>query len=198
MFPKSTRVKNLEQTVSKFRITNVAEFFGQVAQESARLTKFEESMNYSVEALLSTFSRRRISEEECRRYGRTKTQQANQRAIAECLYGYDRPKGKELGNTKPGDGWLFRGHGAIQLTGRAAHLAFSQYMGRPEIMLTPALVATDAQLSCDAAGWFWTVYKQINGLTDLKRITQLVTGSENHFLAERTALTAEAAKLLRT
>jgi putative chitinase len=76
-----------------------------------------ESLNYSVEGLLKTFSRSRISEADARRLGRTKDRPADQQAIANALYGGAFGE-KNLGNTQPGDGWKFRGRSWPQLTGR--------------------------------------------------------------------------------
>lgn len=188
-FPKSDREKELFASIANFKITNPAQFLGQVAQESAMLTKFIENMNYTPAGLLATFPSR-VTPAQAAQLGRTDKQQANQRAIANLVYG-----GRN-GNTAPNDGWDFRGHGAIQLTGRDAHLQFSKFVGRPEIMLNPELVATDKQLCCDAAAWFWTQYKKINGITDVAQCTRLVTGSASHFLAERQAYTLAAIKYL--
>lgn len=78
-----------------------------------------ESLNYSVDALISKFSRERISIADARRYGRNDAtgQKANQEAIANCIYGGSWGL-KNLGNTQPGDGWWFRGRSWPQLTGR--------------------------------------------------------------------------------
>jgi putative chitinase len=46
------------------------------------------------------------------------------------------------GNEASGDGWKFRGRGALQLTGRDNYKAFSDYLKKPEIMTNPDLVAT--------------------------------------------------------
>ncbi len=47
------------------------------------------------------------------------------------------------GDEKSGDGWKFRGRGALQLTGKNNYTAFAQYLGKPEIMTNPDLVATE-------------------------------------------------------
>ena len=76
-----------------------------------------ESLNYSVEALISKFSRERISVADAQRYGRAAGQVANQEAIANLIYGGAWGR-KNLGNTEPGDGWKFRGRSWPQFTGR--------------------------------------------------------------------------------
>jgi putative chitinase len=46
------------------------------------------------------------------------------------------------GNEASGDGWKYRGRGALQLTGKAKYEAFAKYLGKPEIVTNPDLVAT--------------------------------------------------------
>lgn len=187
----------LSSVIYLYGITNVAEFLGQVMYESNRLQNFRENLNYSVEALLASFGRHRISEADARKYGRAPGQRADQVMIGNILYGGEFGR-KNLGNVLPGDGYRFRGHGAIQLTGRDAHQRFSDFLGMPEIMEHPELVADDPYLACHAAGWFWDSYKKINGVTDLATVTKLVTGSATHHIAERRALTQEAQRLLNS
>lgn len=96
----------------------IAHFFAQIATETGGLKSVEESLNYSVEALLEKFGRHRISEADARKYGRTRNRKADQKAIANIIYGGAWGR-KNLGNTEPNDGWDFRGGGMMQTTGRA-------------------------------------------------------------------------------
>lgn len=98
-----------------------------------------ESLNYSVAGLLSTFGRHRISEADAKRLGRKSGEsglpQIRQQAIANIIYG-GTWGAANLGNTKPGDGWLFRGGGYPQVTGRAnfgkvSKLASIDLVGNP-------------------------------------------------------------------
>ena len=83
-----------------------------------KMSANRENLNYSVQGLLGTFGRHRISLSEARAYGRSPTQKANQQAIANLIYG--RRWGLDnLGNTQPNDGWHFRGGGMDHTTGRA-------------------------------------------------------------------------------
>lgn len=81
-----------------------------------------ENLNYSADALAAKFSGR-ISTADAQRYGRTSSHPANQQEIANRIYGGNWGAAK-LGNTQPGDGWLFRGRGLCQITGRANYTKF--------------------------------------------------------------------------
>ena len=83
-----------------------------------------------------------------------------------------------LGNTLPGDGYLFRGRGPIQLTGRinfrrcgaALQLPLEEY---PDLAAQP-------EVGFRVAGWFWHVEKRLNAEADKRRfivITLKINGS---------------------
>lgn len=92
-------------------------------ETGARFTPISESLNYSVQGLLNTFGRHRISSADANRLGRTSSRPANQEAIANIIYGGDWGR-RNLGNTSPGDGWRYRGRGLVQITGRANYAKF--------------------------------------------------------------------------
>lgn len=77
-----------------------------------------ESLNYSVDGLMKTFGRHRISAAQCKALGRSGSRPADQVAIANAIYGGSWGK-ENLGNTEDGDGWKYRGRGLVQITGRA-------------------------------------------------------------------------------
>lgn len=82
-----------------------------------------ESLNYSVDGLLKTFGRHRISEADARRLGRTTGRPADQQGIANVIYG-GKWGANNLGNTQAGDGWAYRGRGLVQITGRANYAKY--------------------------------------------------------------------------
>lgn len=153
----------LSQAMQKFDISTPARqamFLANVAHESAKFAKLTENLNYSVDALLKSFGRHRISETDARRYGRIDGKQpANQEAIANCIYGCDWAK-KALGNTQPGDGWRFIARGPLGVTGRYNHArlrdnlrveygnSVPDFEQNPEALLDPLWGSL-------AAGMFW-------------------------------------------
>lgn len=100
----------------------------------------------------------------------------------ELASGADYEGRKDLGNTQPGDGRLFKGRGFIQLTGRANYTAYARSIGREnDFMADPTLIATDPALCVDVAGWFWS-RRQINALADnddLTGVTKKINGGVN-------------------
>ena len=131
-----------------------AHFLGQLAVESAGFRRTIESLNYSVEGLARTFSRRRISLEDCRRYGRTQGRPANQEAIANIVYGGEWGK-KHLGNIMPGDGWKFRGHGLIQTTGRYNTTQLSRGMFSDNRLAYDPSPIAQLPLCVESALFYW-------------------------------------------
>lgn len=104
-------------------LEQVAAILAEDAHETGRtMQPISENLNYSVNGLLSTFRRTRISAADANRLGRKKGEgalsQARQREIANIIYGGAWGK-KNLGNTQPNDGWDMRGRGKVQITGRA-------------------------------------------------------------------------------
>lgn len=171
----------LQGTCKAYEITTprrIAGFLSQIGHESAGFTRLTESLDYSVDALLSVFGRHRISEEQAKRYGRTPYQKAHQQAIADTVYGG--PWGvKHLGNTQPGDGWRFRGRGLKQLTGRDNYRRCGMALGEdfitnPDRLLMPV----NAALS---AGWFWSSHglNQYADRGDVPSMTKIINGGTN-------------------
>lgn len=151
---------------------DVAAFVATCCVESRGLTVFVESLNYTVDALLTKFGRHRISEADARRLGRIDAlrggvkvvvRKADQQAIANLVYGG--PWGAEnLGNTEPGDGWKYRGLGPGQATGRANIALLEKETGLP-LLAQPELLA-DPTWGFEASARLWKA----------KRMGQLVHG----------------------
>lgn len=85
-------------------------------ETGGKMAPNRENMNYSVAGLRATFGRHRITDQQCRDLGRTKTRPADQKAIANIVYGGEFGR-TELGNVHPGDGWKYRGGGMCHNTG---------------------------------------------------------------------------------
>lgn len=93
----------------------------------------EENLNYRIDALKQKFGGR-MSQADCERFGRGSNQPAHRKAIANRIYGG--AWGREnLGNTRSGDGWKFRGRGWVQVTGRANYARASQRLGLGDTLI---------------------------------------------------------------
>lgn len=105
---------------------------------------------------------------------------------------------RDLGNTRPGDGRRFKGRGLIQLTGRANYTAYGRAIEREaEILRAPEILADDAHLAADVAGWFWDRAK-LNALADqddVRAITRRINGGFNG-LSDRAHLLTRAKQAL--
>jgi putative chitinase len=117
-----------------------------------------ENLNYSYAALRAKFPNR-IGVAQAQRYGRTAAHPANQEAIANIIYG-GAWGARNLGNTQPGDGWLYRGRGLPQLTGRRLYTHFG-YIDNPDAVCdvnTSAVIMVEAMRDGVLTGRKFTDY----------------------------------------
>lgn len=163
----------------------IAAFLAQAMHESAKLTRMEESLYYtSPERIKAVWPTRVPSLELAARLTR------NPQRLANLVYA------NRLGNgdINSGDGWMFRGRGIFQLTGRANYTAAQVDCNRPYVS-RPELVA-DPSDACLTAAWFWHK-ANLNELADtmqIDAITRRINGPAMLAAAERRQLTEEAAR----
>jgi putative chitinase len=138
-------LSELPLTIEKFNINTslrLSHFLAQCSHESGNFTKFSENLNYSAKGLLATFSKYFPTE------GLAKSFERQPERIANRVYANRMGNGNEA----TGDGWKYRGRGAIQLTGKANYKSFADFIGE-DVVANPDLVATKYVLT--SAGFFF-------------------------------------------
>ena len=174
----------LKAAMNYYKMTpeRAAHFFAQTGHETGEYKLFSENLNYSKDGLLITFSKYFGAGVLVESYAK------NPEKIANKVYGNRMGNGDETS----GDGWKYRGRGALQLTGKANYQKFADYLKKPEIMTNPDLVATE--YAFESAMFFfdnnklWSIAdKGINDETILS-LTKRINGGTNG-LDHRKALT---------
>lgn len=172
MIDITKHLPTLRILVSKYEINTprrMSHFLAQIDHESAGLTRLTESLNYSAQGLIKTFNRARISLEDANRHGRSAGKPANQQAIANLIYGGSYGL-RNLGNSAPQDGWMYRGRGPLMATGRRNYTAFARYSGIPTDTDPDLMARVDVGLQF--AAWFW-ITRDLNRLADIDDITAI-------------------------
>jgi len=165
-----------------------ASFFGQVGHETAGFALFSENLNYSASGLQKIFGKYFPGLLE-NYYARKPEKIANR------VYGNRMGNGDETS----GDGWKFRGRGALQLTGKNNYQAFADFLDKPEIMDNPDLVATDYAF---ASALFFFTRNNLWGLADdiseagIYKLTKRINGGTNG-LAHRITLTQKYYNMIK-
>jgi putative chitinase len=127
----------------KLSPNRAAHFFAQTAHESGNFKAFSENLNYSAKGLRGIFRKYFPTDALAKAYERKPAKIANR------VYGNRMGNGDEAS----GEGFAFRGRGALQLTGKFNYSEFAKYVNRPDIMDNPDLVATE--LAFESALWFF-------------------------------------------
>lgn len=145
----------------------VAAFLAQAHHESKGLTKTEEDLYYRTPERIRFVWPTRVTDlndaaKLCR----------NPKGLANHVYA------NRLGNGAPatGEGWVFRGRGLFQLTGKKNYVLASggldvDYVGKPDLVAT-------AEHAALTAGWFWSriLGNELADSSQIDIITKRVNG----------------------
>jgi putative chitinase len=147
-------------------IERVAAFLAQCGHESADFTVLKENLNYSAEGLSKVFPKRFPTVAAAQPYNR------NPEKIANKIYSDRMGNGPEAS----GEGFKFRGRGAIQLTGKENYTKFANSINQS---LDEAVAYTETLAGAiESACWFWNTNK-LNALadaTDIVTLTKRING----------------------
>jgi putative chitinase len=176
--------------INKYNINTplrLVHFLGQCSHESGVFKSVSENLNYSADGLKKVFGKY-FPGDLANQYARKPEK------IASRVYANRMGNGDE--STK--EGWIFRGRGYIQLTGKNNYKLFSESIGE-DLISNPDLVATKYPLV--SAAWFFDRNKlnfiSDKGLSDLviKELTKRINGGFNG-LEHRISETKRFARLL--
>lgn len=143
----------------KWTLPQAAIFFGNTAHETGDFTAFSENLNYRWQVLRKQWPSHFQTDAIAQAYEHQPVKIAN-RAYANRMGN---------GDENSGDGWRFRGRGAIQTTFHDNYQATANYLNRPDIMTNPDLLA--GELAMDAARAFFAINHLWEQCTDLKDST---------------------------
>ena len=147
-----------------------AHVFGQTSHETGGFRAFSENLNYGAAGLRSIFGKYFPTDGLAAAYERKPEKIANR------VYANRMGNGDEAS----GDGWKFRGRGALQLTWHDNYAEFAKYINRPDVMDNPDLVA--GELCFESALWFfdknklWAICDQGINNAAITALTKRVNG----------------------
>jgi putative chitinase len=180
----------LNEMLPKYGITTdkrIAGFISQCAHESMDFRVLEENLNYKEATLLRVFPRY---------FGPGKENAAEYAGKPEKIANYvymdkNRSKAGALGNTEPNDGWVFRGKGLKQVTGRSNTTAFGKTIRMTAEQAAEYLLTKKGAL--ESALWFWGSrnLNEVADTGDVVRLTKIINGGDIG-LADRQARYAKA------
>jgi len=159
----------LNKVFPKYEINTknrVAGFLAQCGHESLDFTVLRENLNYGAKGLRATFPKYFPDDATAAKYERKPEMIANR------VYGGRMGNGPEAS----GDGFKYRGRGAIQLTGKDNYSAFAKSVGKT-LDETIAYVET-LEGAIESACWFWKA-RNLNATCDaddIVKMTKLING----------------------
>ena len=168
-------IDQIPDTAARFGITTplrLAHFLSQTCHETGGFKAFSENLSYGSKGLLTIFPKYFKTIDKANAY------QRKPEKIANLVYANRMSNGDETS----GDGWKYRGRGALQTTGKSNYQEFANFMKIPEIMSNPDLVATKFALA--SAGFFfkknnlWSICDQGSSDEVVKKLTKRINGGQ--------------------
>lgn len=156
----------------------IVHFLANIHHESGDFTIVRENMNYSEKRIMQIFGVGKHSAKVTQDQAKVLAGQPYK--LAERVYGILNPsKAKELGNIKAGDGWNYRGGGALQITGGNAYKKY----GGQELYDNPDLVGESSYYFTTAIKEFdysniWDLAKDLS-MESIKAVCKKINGGYN-------------------
>ena len=160
----------------------IAGFLSQCAHESGGFERLQENLNYSADGMAGIWPRRfAILGPDNKPIKKNGKNQPNKFALAlhrkpEMIANVVYSGRMGNGPTESGEGWLYRGRGLKQLTGKDNHRACSAGLGvdlvaKPDLLLEPVYAAR-------SAAWFWATNKcnVFADAGDIEGLTKKING----------------------
>ncbi len=195
----------ISAAVEKYGIRNVPEFIAQMVVESKNFTAVVENMGYSAKRMAEVWPGRYATPATAKLPARDRQPNpkairlaaAGARAVANDVYG------GRMGNTGPDDGWLYRGQGYKQLTGKDNVRRYSQdTYGDDRVVRDPSMLQRLPD-SVNSGGWYWKVNRIDRYGDDILAVSRAVnlgtvnTKSTPNGYDARVSATQRARKLWR-
>lgn len=158
------------------------DFVGQILHETQMLTALVENLNYSAKRLTEVWPSRFPTLDSAAPFSH------NQMALAEKVYG------GRLGNTKPGQGFRYRGRGIPMITGYANYELLQRLTGVP-LLDNPEILA-DPDTAMRVGILWWEKKVPDSAIDSIEKISRAVNGGLVG-LPDRKALTEKAGIALR-
>lgn len=164
----------ITEAVTLYKIDSplrLAHFMAQAAHESNNFKAVRENLNYSRAGLLKVFPKY-FNDKNVNDYANKPEKIANR------VYASRMGNGGEA----TGDGWLFRGRGYLQLTGKTNYHAFSKFVNE-DCVSNPELVADKYPMA--SAVWFfnknsiWKLCDEGQSKENVLAVTKKVNGGTN-------------------
>jgi putative chitinase len=150
----------------------IRHWLAQITVESGYFQTVAENLNYSAERLHQVWHHRFPTVASAKPY------EHNARALGNFVYA------NRLGNTHEGDGYLYRGRGFIQITGRDNYQQAARAL-QLDVVANPDLVC-NLSVAAKTAAWFWKSHN-LDAIVALhedessicRKITEVINGGDN-------------------